>query len=111
MGRMNKPEKSPREIALENAKITNPKFANFIDRLMLLTGVMIRADGSGGEDILDEDCLENLILAPIPRRGGAQSTTDIVKQIDDVEDDSDASSSDDDDESDTDGSSSSEDEK
>jgi len=72
---------SAREAGLERAKHTNPKFAQFLDKLMLTAGVLVQHDSSsisGGADgdieqslkqlLQGENDLGNLSLPPLPSR-------------------------------------------
>jgi len=68
---------SPRVLALARAKHRHPKFASFIDEMLLTAGVLQPATGGidgGGEERL-ANILEGqggrgpLVLAPVPRRG------------------------------------------
>ena len=48
---MGKVKMSPRELALEKARRTNPNFGRFMDKLLLTTGILTTPDGGvGGED-------------------------------------------------------------
>lgn len=63
---------SPRELALARTKHSHPKFASFIDEMMLIAGALQPADnGGGGDGDLISSLLEGhglLVLAPVPRR-------------------------------------------
>jgi len=50
-------ELSPRELALERAKYTNPKFAKFVDRLLLTAGVLV----DNGKDDDNENLIASLL--------------------------------------------------
>eukprot|EP00804_Cyclotella_cryptica_P013495 CCRYP_017220-RC/>CCRYP_017220-RC protein AED:0.19 eAED:0.27 QI:0/0/0.5/1/0/0/2/412/238 len=58
-------EITPRVLALARIKNSHPKFASFIDRLLLTAGVLQPAEGTDG------DSRGPLSLVPIPRRPGA----------------------------------------
>jgi hypothetical protein len=66
---------SARELALARTKHSHPKFASFVDRMLLTAGVLQPAeDGGGGGGIVSSSTLEGhgpLVLAPVPRRSGA----------------------------------------
>mmetsp|Transcript_11745 Transcript_11745/g.25398 ORF Transcript_11745/g.25398 Transcript_11745/m.25398 type:complete len:297 (+) Transcript_11745:77-967(+) len=68
---------SPRELALARMRHSRPKFASFIDRMLLTAGVLQPADGGGeGGDIMS--LLEGrgpapLVLAPAPRVGATEA--------------------------------------
>jgi len=68
------PEPSPREIALMKAKHTNPKFANFVDRLLVSSGVLVEGEKTNEEDIASlllgdgNEQLGMLSLAPIVKK-------------------------------------------
>ena len=73
---------SPRVLALARAKHRHPKFASFIDELLLTAGVLQPAGGvdGGGEERL-ANILEGgggergpLVLAPVPSRGGIDNS-------------------------------------
>ena len=50
-GDMGKVKMSPRELALEKARRTNPNFGRFMDKLLLTAGILTTPDGGmGGED-------------------------------------------------------------
>ena len=51
---------TPRVLALARSKQTHPKFASFIDQMLLTAGVLQPVDGAGVDD--------HLSLVPIPRR-------------------------------------------
>ena len=80
---------SPRVLALARSKQSHPKFATFIDKMLLTAGVLKPVDGVGGDG--------QLTLAPVPRRCDA----DIAR----CDEESKSSSSDDNDSSDSDSSS------
>ncbi|KAL9178908.1 hypothetical protein ACHAXT_011881 [Thalassiosira profunda] len=70
---------SPRELALARTKHGKPKFATFVDRMLLTAGVLQPASGGvdagTGEGGLIE-ILEGpapLVMAPVPRRRGADA--------------------------------------
>lgn len=100
---------SPRELALARTKHSHPKFAAFMDRLLLTAGVLAESgggDGGNGESNLFEVTrgLEaRLELVPVPRRCGevaadaAAVRGKLESQSNDGEEDS--GSSDDDEES------------
>ena len=46
---MGKVQMTPRELALEKARRTNPNFGRFVDRMMLTAGILATPDGSGGD--------------------------------------------------------------
>lgn len=58
---------SPRVLALARTKHSHPKFAAFMDKLLLTAGVLTDAGTGGGEE--GEGC-GRLELVPVPRRGG-----------------------------------------
>lgn len=58
---------TPRVLALARIKNSHPKFASFIDRLLLTAGVLQPAEGADG------DSRGPLSLVPIPRRPGASN--------------------------------------
>ena len=79
---MGKIRMSAREVALERARRTNPTFSGFLDRLLLLAGVLtsssssslsIEAASLGGIEALfaDAEGPDHLTLAPVPRRSAA----------------------------------------
>lgn len=88
-------EPSPRELELMKAKRLNPNFANFIDRLMLIAGVLVESDkktveqevvtylnahGHGDEPPSNMGVLS---LAPIVKMKGCRTETklpDILKE-------------------------------
>ena len=83
---------SKRDIALEMAKRTNPKFAKFIDRLLVTSGVLLVNHKSSSsvsmqdiENILqfnDDMGLENeLILAPLQKHRSSSQTNDELKNV------------------------------
>ena len=43
-----KVQMTPRELALEKARRTNPNFGRFVDRMLLSAGILATPDGSGG---------------------------------------------------------------
>ncbi len=65
-------ELTPRETALERAKYSNPKFANFVDKLLLTAGVLVENKKGADDDVdiasLLTNCIDsnNLSLASIP---------------------------------------------
>ena len=112
---------SPRVLALARAKHRHPKFASFIDEMLLTAGVLQPAsggvDGCGGERLAN--ILEGqggrgpLVLAPVPRRG-ADDVNENKSSSNESEDnsgesDSDSSSNDDSEEESSDSNSSEED--
>jgi len=63
---------SARNLSLARAKHSHPKFASFIDQMLLTSGVLQPADGIDGASI--ENILEGrvpLVLAPVPRHSDA----------------------------------------
>jgi hypothetical protein len=69
------PDLSERELALERAKLTNPKFANFVNKLLLEGGVLNENRGDEGDAdkvltslLKQEDELGHLSLIPIEKR-------------------------------------------
>lgn len=100
---------SARELALARKKHSHPKFASFIDEMLLTAGVLqpatdgaaAAAAGGGGHDSL-MSILEGrgpLVLAPVPRRSGATNTTSEMES--ESSDSDDSSDSDEDSESDS----------
>lgn len=71
---------SARELALARTKHSHPKFASFVDRMLLTTGVLQPAEErGGGGGIVSSSTLEGhgpLVLAPVPRRSGAMDGND-----------------------------------
>eukprot|EP00555_Chaetoceros_dichaeta_P003230 CAMPEP_0198250540 /NCGR_PEP_ID=MMETSP1447-20131203/1690_1 /TAXON_ID=420782 /ORGANISM="Chaetoceros dichaeta, Strain CCMP1751" /LENGTH=245 /DNA_ID=CAMNT_0043935387 /DNA_START=24 /DNA_END=761 /DNA_ORIENTATION=+ len=65
-GKRRKMNISPREIALEKSKILNPKFAGFVDRLLLTAGVLVTGHLIGLQP--DEEETEHLMLAPLQKK-------------------------------------------
>lgn len=61
---------SPRVLALARTKHSHPKFAAFMDKLLLTAGVLTDGTGGGEEG---EGC-GRLELVPVPRRGGEITT-------------------------------------
>jgi hypothetical protein len=61
---------SPRVLALARTKHSHPKFAAFMDKLLLTAGVLTDGTGGGEEG---EGC-GRLELVPVPRRGGERTT-------------------------------------
>ena len=65
---------SARELALARTKHSHPKFASFVDRMLLTAGVLQPSeDRGGGDGIVSSSTLEGhgpLVLAPVPRRSG-----------------------------------------
>lgn len=65
-------ELTPRETALERAKYSNPKFAKFVDKLLLTAGVLVENKKVADDDVniasLLSNCIDsnNLTLASIP---------------------------------------------
>ena len=63
------PEPSPREVALMKARHTNRKFSNFIDRMLVTTGVLIEGDKTVEQEIssilMGDDQVGMVALAPI----------------------------------------------
>ena len=51
---MGKVKMSPRELALEKARRTNPTFGRFMDKLLLTAGILTTPDGGLGGDIGDD---------------------------------------------------------
>ena len=49
-GDMGKVKLSPRELALEKARRTNPNFGRFMDKLLLTAGILTTPDGGLGEE-------------------------------------------------------------
>jgi len=113
---MVKVKTSPREIALERTKRTNPNFARFIDRMLLTAGIVAtasRGDGTGGDGsmvsleamLAGEDVDEPVQLVPVPRLGGAplSEPMEAASKADghDADDSSSSSSSSSDDSSDS----------
>ena len=73
---------SPRELALARATYSHPKFASFIDHLLLTAGVLVPAEDMSckrskleGEEVTFPP-IGQLILAPVPRHSGALLSTD-----------------------------------
>ena len=62
---------SPRVLALARTKHSHPKYAAFMDKLLLTAGVLTDAGTGGGEE--GEGC-GRLELVPVPRRGGEITT-------------------------------------
>ena len=65
-------EISQRVLALARTKHSHPKFAAFIDRLLLTAGVLTDGSGQNGEanNLFDGGESGRLELVPVPRRGG-----------------------------------------
>lgn len=77
---------SPRVLALARTKHSHPKFAAFMDKLLLTAGVLTDGTGGGEEG---EGC-GRLELVPVPRRGGeitaAAATGDQESQSEEEDD-------------------------
>jgi len=76
-------EPSPREVALMRAKHSNPKFAKFIDRLLVTAGVC--TEGEKSEEAIaafltgkDTEPLGHLTLAPIVKKGARNIQPDVA---------------------------------
>jgi hypothetical protein len=73
---------SVRELALARTKYSHPKFASFVDRILLTAGVLQPAEDGGGGDgaaTVSSSALEGhgpIVLAPVPRRSGAVDAND-----------------------------------
>ena len=65
---------SKRVLTLARTKHSHPKFATFVDRLLLTAGVLTDGGGRDGEANLFEEGGEvgRLELVPVPRRGGGE---------------------------------------
>ena len=65
---------SQRVLTLARTKHSHPKFATFIDRLLLTAGVLTDGGGGGGDANLFENEGEvgRLELVPVPRRSGGE---------------------------------------
>jgi len=76
-------QKTHQELALEQAKSKYPNFDRFMDKLLVLTGVLERQEtGDGLVEWLqreDDDALGPLALVPIPRKRRAIQTPQDVK--------------------------------
>ena len=95
---------SPRALALARVKYSHPKFASFMDQLMLTAGVLMPAEEGGDRDLgalLKEAMGEGesthgqLVLAPVPRRSGNMNASVNSDDSAESEDDSDSEDSDD----------------
>jgi len=80
---------SPRELALEKARRTNPNFGRFVDRMLLTAGVLAAPDGSGpggdpgttdiwGDE--EEAELRNVQLVPVARPRSQVASGEDLKQ-------------------------------
>ncbi|KAL7532520.1 hypothetical protein ACHAXR_004676 [Thalassiosira sp. AJA248-18] len=88
---------SARELALARTKHSHPKFASFVDQMLLTAGVLQPAAGGDGSISSMLEGHGPLVLAPVPRRGGAmtanQSDSESDNSSSDSEDDDDSGSS------------------
>jgi len=92
------PDPSPREIALMKAKHTNPKFSNFVDRLLLTSEVLVEGEKTKEQEIASLLLGKNEFVGPVSLAPLQKRT---LKKFDNEEpniagsDDNDDSSSDD----------------
>eukprot|EP00986_Skeletonema_menzelii_P016705 scaffold15580_cov130-Skeletonema_menzelii.AAC.2 len=64
---------SKRVLTLARTKHSHPKFATFVDRLLLTAGVLTDGGGRDGEaNLFEEGGVGRLELVPVPRRGGGE---------------------------------------
>ncbi len=103
MNRMGKPaELTPREVALLKAKLTNPTFEKFMDKLLVTAGVLIE-EKKTDEEIASlllsgenpENCIGRVSLANVVKK--RRETTDYIEPSKNDESGSSSSSSDDED--------------
>ena len=90
---------SAREVALERTRRSHPKFASFVDRMLLEAEVLVREQAASSDDPGDHPG-HHLVLAPVPRRITTSGAVECVNvgngdgggsDNDDVEEDSDDS--------------------
>ena len=88
---------SQRVLALARTKHSHPKFASFVDQLLLTAGVLQPASGNSGGETTIESILEGtgpLVLAPVPRRTGATNADSSSQEESGSDSDNDSSGSD-----------------
>ena len=94
------PEPTARELALMRARQSNPKFSNFIDRLLVTAGVLVEGDLSMEEQVMSflngnsEEQLGMLALAPVVKKKREVPQESMFREIQKSE--SDAENDDDD---------------
>lgn len=94
-----KPELSQREIVFMRIKQTNPKFSEFIDKLLLLAGVLQKEEDPNEPinkflQIEGKDSLGHVTLVPIPKRRKALGNIEQMKNEKSMTSESDESESD-----------------
>ena len=77
---MGKPKMSPRELALEKARRTNPNFGRFMDKLLLTAGILTTPDGGLGEDGGGTASLEALLAGE--EEVGHMTNVQLVRWLD-----------------------------
>ena len=81
------PEPTPRELALMRARQSNPKFSNFIDRLLVTAGVLVQGDLSMEEQVVSflngntEEPLGMLALKPIVKKKRQEPQESMFREI------------------------------
>ncbi len=91
------PDLTPREIALMKAKQANPKFSNFVDRLLVTSKVLIEGEKTTEQEVASfligdgSEQVGMLALAPVERKRKAAMDNGILDENEDSDDSEDLS--------------------